>query len=784
MLLVPFSLPPISHWRHHVRHAPALPPPLLHSAPSLTLPHNPQLPSQPKSVNLSANRLRSLPYRLTHPPSTPVRRLSWGFTSRFDISLDDILDRKHLPPLGLKDFEEWLLFVEEAPENLYFILWLREYSARYAAWTQHTKAAADARLRSLRAPSPRSQYRSPPPAPAPNPALALFYLRAKRTFLTPSAPYELDVPSDVLAPFHCPPLQPQVPVFDSESDCAHDSWSATTCAYRDSYGYAFDGKSSKLPPPPPDPAVFAELAERVQAELRMGLQRFVRATFRNVGSPRAICGCVGGACIGIGTSAPILVANFVTGGDRWWRVIALPGLWLGLTIFISAMYGVCMMIYVFGDLRQLRSFELSRPPISAPRPLSSPVLTPLVSPTTPVPFSPSSTVASQTPSSNGSWRRFARAKPAIPTISPPVRGSLITSAAVPGLTPLTRPPLAVRPPPTACTRDTPPRLRVITPVGVACENSPSIRWSRAAERASVSRRSAAGTIESHMPADDEDSDSDSDLDADSDIEPPTVGPRIQISDAFFDPHPAPEGPATAPCPPLWPDYVGTAEEESRATATFIHPFDDVGDSISISGGTLNGKTAEAQTAGARQRMDPFDFDALPPRRPRFAASPRRPPGSPPPSYTLTEKRSQNNTERDAVPEPRGGLRGLLGRAQTRCSPRNAAGMHVEQVNAELAKEKVRELGDADVDVDVEKGLALPALLVENAPEKEKESEARTWHARLRRASDVPAFAAPLTPVLSAVVARAQWEIVVHSGIMAALISCAVVGGLLGVPILR
>lgn len=43
-------------------------------------------------------------------------------------------------------------------------------------------------------------------------------------------------------------------------------------------------------------------------------------------------------------------------------------MWLGLTIFISALYGVCMMIYIFGDLRQLRSFELSRPGISQPKP--------------------------------------------------------------------------------------------------------------------------------------------------------------------------------------------------------------------------------------------------------------------------------------------------------------------------------------------------------------------------------------------------------------------------------
>ena len=27
----------------------------------------------------------------------------------FQVSLDDVLERRHLPPLGLKDFEEWLL---------------------------------------------------------------------------------------------------------------------------------------------------------------------------------------------------------------------------------------------------------------------------------------------------------------------------------------------------------------------------------------------------------------------------------------------------------------------------------------------------------------------------------------------------------------------------------------------------------------------------------------------------------------------------------------------------
>lgn len=47
-----------------------------------------------------------------------ARRWNWGITPSFEVKLEDVLKRKHLPPLGLKDFEEWLLFVEGSAENL------------------------------------------------------------------------------------------------------------------------------------------------------------------------------------------------------------------------------------------------------------------------------------------------------------------------------------------------------------------------------------------------------------------------------------------------------------------------------------------------------------------------------------------------------------------------------------------------------------------------------------------------------------------------------------------
>ena len=89
-----------------------------------------------------------MPFRLTHPPEIPPELVhssvppsqtasardkgkgkahwwSWNIADyglhiqpHYEVSLEDVLDRKHLPPLGLKDFEEWLLYVDHMPENL------------------------------------------------------------------------------------------------------------------------------------------------------------------------------------------------------------------------------------------------------------------------------------------------------------------------------------------------------------------------------------------------------------------------------------------------------------------------------------------------------------------------------------------------------------------------------------------------------------------------------------------------------------------------------------------
>lgn len=226
-----------------------------------------------------------------------------------------MLERKHLPPLGLKDFEEYLLYVEQSPENLYFVLWLKEYTTRYHTWAQRTKTTLAPAITNTVSHTRRQNFPSPPSS---DPSLALFYAKAKQTFFTPGAEYELDVPSDILAPFHYSSASSSVP-------------RARTPAWNSQKTH-------------PDPAVFTEVALEVRAMLNESLSRFVRAASTNSGSRRAVCGIVWGFVI---LCIAVIIPLMYTSGHwhhtphvRWWRLTALPGIWFGFMAILTNINGV------------------------------------------------------------------------------------------------------------------------------------------------------------------------------------------------------------------------------------------------------------------------------------------------------------------------------------------------------------------------------------------------------------------------------------------------------------
>lgn len=207
------------------------------------------------------------------------------------------------------------------------MLWLREYTIRYKQWVAQAKSQR-----------PESREYRVEWQLHTSSQLAMFYARAKQTFFTPNSHYELNLPSDMLAPFH-----------------------------------ASNGS------PHPDPAVFDHVAIDTRYMLKDSLRRFVAAQFNNVGNNRVLCGMIAGTvCCLLGALLP-LIYNLARGNSRWLRLTALPGLWLGVTLLLTSLNGVCLGVYIFGDLRQLRKFELSRPPISKPQPLRMPRQRPVIS---------------------------------------------------------------------------------------------------------------------------------------------------------------------------------------------------------------------------------------------------------------------------------------------------------------------------------------------------------------------------------------------------------------------
>lgn len=138
-------------------------------------------------------------------------------------------------------------------------------------------------------------------------------MRAKETFLAPGAAYELHVPEDAVAVFNlksCPSGSSEhlgmgagggssahYPSYSPTSVTHYVPWSSGYNNYNH-YGSINHHPQSQNLPLPPDPEIFAELKGIVEDRLKACLARFVVATYNNVGTPRAVCGCAGGIVIG------------------------------------------------------------------------------------------------------------------------------------------------------------------------------------------------------------------------------------------------------------------------------------------------------------------------------------------------------------------------------------------------------------------------------------------------------------------------------------------------------
>ncbi|KAG8709803.1 hypothetical protein FRC11_005199 [Ceratobasidium sp. 423] len=257
--------------------------------------------SRPPHYPYSFKAFKDIPRRLFYPPRSEIkigRVRSISLTPLFEVKLADVLDGQHLPPLSLKDFEEYLLFVEHSPENLYFIEWFRDYTKAYNAWAQTG-----------------TPYSAP---------LALSWSRAKQTFLANDARYKLNLSDATLEGVsNSPePTQQSQPI------------SAAAMSQEPSQS----SQDRPAGPSYPNPVTLTKIKSEVEDMLRESLNRFVTGSCGNSGRARGLFGiALGVITLAVGL-APVLVSVLQGRGGRGLRVAAIPIFWLGAWVTIMSLH--------------------------------------------------------------------------------------------------------------------------------------------------------------------------------------------------------------------------------------------------------------------------------------------------------------------------------------------------------------------------------------------------------------------------------------------------------------
>ena len=267
---------------------------------------------------------------------------------------------------------------------------------------------------------------------------------------------------------------------------------------------------------------------------------------------------------------------------------------------------------------------------------------------------------------------------------------------------------------------------------------------------------------------------------------------------------------------------GGGDEESRVSH-LMHPTQSGKDGPRRTGTGVSTQLRGSSKRGAigpskvSEQLETFDFDALPPlqavappavtptpptRKPRFRTCDASPPPPLNDETSLTEASRQGGALRMWLVEvPKMFIR----RTQGKC---RAAKQVIKDILSRSASDASRQNGGGDGDggayrdvPEAGDGRQRPPVAektrqdrgpplnshhtVSKAKEKGKldaKRVKRDWTAQWKRVSGVPAFRSPLTMILSPVVTRAQWEIVLRSGTLALAISLVIVAVLVAAPV--
>ncbi|KAM0754049.1 Proteophosphoglycan ppg4 [Meredithblackwellia eburnea MCA 4105] len=257
-----------------------------------------------------------VPKRIFVPPKPSVGSVrSFKSTLLSEVRLDDVLANKHLAPLSLKDFEGHLVYREHSAENLYFILWLREYTNEYNEFVKEKGAPTFTPTDNTDPNATRTATHLPE-------YLAQSLRRGLDAFFAPNGPLELNLSANTRA---------------------------KTLVEAGNSG---------------NPADFEEAKAVVEDSLTHSLAVHCRNSIANAGPRRLVfCFCLG-LTIFLASLIPFFVAIFGHHA-RAWRAIGLPFMAFGAAVMFMAVAKICGVIWLLGEDRQMQAWELASPTVTS-----------------------------------------------------------------------------------------------------------------------------------------------------------------------------------------------------------------------------------------------------------------------------------------------------------------------------------------------------------------------------------------------------------------------------------
>ncbi|EGG03897.1 uncharacterized protein MELLADRAFT_65176 [Melampsora larici-populina 98AG31] len=286
-------------------------------------PHFDDLERNTKSINGNSSSFRKVRSLI----STPMNQ----------IQLKDILKGEHLPPLTLKEFEDYLIHVEKSPENL----WLQDYTRYYRQWekslAQHSsEKASRSKEISQDTPCYKNSSRSPRFDHQPFSPIN-FEISNQHTNISLHTP----LPQDLL-------ISKSIAVqtfFNSNSILE------LNLSYEVKRKILLDILVTS------DPSIFRHVREETFLMLEESMRRWLIRTEGNADDSRiAFAICLG--LTGITLSILIVSLILINPSQRYLRLLITPLFWLSLSTLVSGLYRTCPIIYLFGSYRQIHSWEL------------------------------------------------------------------------------------------------------------------------------------------------------------------------------------------------------------------------------------------------------------------------------------------------------------------------------------------------------------------------------------------------------------------------------------------